>query len=97
MLDLCMYLTLRSTTSMTVAISCPAAAVAAAVEEDVDAEAGAGEAIFLPVQPGGGEGGNLARCVCVISSTVAIFTLTTTISFHNLLEGQSPHNFSTKS
>ena len=90
-----MYLTLRSTTSMTVAISCPAAAVAAAVEEDVDAEAGAGEAIFLPVQPGGGEGGNLARCV--ISSTVAIFTLTTTISFHNLLEGQSPHNFSTKS
>ena len=62
-----MYLTLRSTTSMTVAISCPAA-VAAAVEEDVDAEAGAGEAIFLPVQPGGGEGGNLARCV--ISSTV---------------------------
>ena len=90
-----MYLTLRSTTSMTVAISCPAAAVAAAVEEDVDAEAGAGEAIFLPVQPGGGEGGNLAGCV--ISSTVAIFTLTTTISFHNLLEGQSPHNFSTKS
>ena len=94
MLDLCMYLTLRSTTSMTVAISCPAA-VAATVEEDVDAEAGAGEAIFLPVQPGGGEGGNLARCA--ISSTVAIFTLTTTISFHNLLEGQSPHNFSTKS
>ena len=90
-----MYLTLRSTTSMTVAISCPAAAVAAAVEEDADAEAGAGEAIFLPVQPGDGEGGNLARCA--ISSTVAIFTLTTTISFHNLLEGQSPHNFSTKS
>ena len=68
---------------MTVAISCPAAAVAAAVEEDVDAEAGAGEAIALPVQPGGAEGGNLARCV--ISSNVAVFTLTTTISFHYLL------------
>ena len=60
---------------MTVAISCPAAAVAAAVEEEVDAEAGAGEAIVLPVQPGGAEGGNLARCV--ISSTVAVVTLTT--------------------
>ena len=82
-----MYLTLRSTTSMTVAISCPAA-VAAAVEEDVDAEAGAGEAIFLPVQPGGAEGGNLARCL--ISSTVAIFTLTTTISFDNSYGGHSP-------
>ena len=58
-------LTLRSATSITVVISCPAAA---AVEEDVDGEAGAGRAIVFFAQPGGDEEGNLARCI--ISSLV---------------------------
>ena len=58
-----LLLTLRSTTSITVAISCPTAAV----EEDVDAEAGAGRAIAPVAQPGGDEGGNLAGCIIFIS------------------------------
>ena len=62
--------TRRSVTSTTVVISCPAAA--AAVEEDVDGEAGAGRAIVFFAQPGGYEGGNLARCI--ISSLVVCST-----------------------